>query len=137
MSTKKLGRPTDQRLAMVANLATDLLWYGRIETTLALLPQRLLVRPSYRYDGNRVRLFPRQVIFPSQKGRSRPFEASFLFPISILHILFNVNIIRKTKENVKRRPNNLKILSSLYQQHAILPDAIAHNSSFGQPKRRS
>ena len=34
MSTKKLGRPTDQRLAMVANLATDLLWYGKIETTL-------------------------------------------------------------------------------------------------------
>lgn len=34
MSTNKLGRPTDQRLAMVANLATDLLWYGRIETTL-------------------------------------------------------------------------------------------------------
>jgi len=34
MSTKKLGRATDQRLAMVANLATDLLWYGRIETTL-------------------------------------------------------------------------------------------------------
>ena len=34
MSTKKLGKPTDQRLAMVSNLATDLLWYGRIETTL-------------------------------------------------------------------------------------------------------
>ena len=34
MSTKKLGRSTDQRLAMIANLATDLLWYGRIETTL-------------------------------------------------------------------------------------------------------
>jgi len=34
MSNKKLGRPTDQRLAMVSNLATDLLWYGRIETTL-------------------------------------------------------------------------------------------------------
>ena len=34
MSNTKLGRPTDQRLAMVSNLATDLLWYGRIETTL-------------------------------------------------------------------------------------------------------
>ena len=34
MSNKKLGRPTDQRLAMVSNLATDLLWYGRVETTL-------------------------------------------------------------------------------------------------------
>ena len=30
---KKLGRPTDQKLAMVSNLATDLLWYGHIETT--------------------------------------------------------------------------------------------------------
>lgn len=30
---KKLGKPTDQRLAIVSNLATDLLWYGHIETT--------------------------------------------------------------------------------------------------------
>lgn len=30
---KKLGRPTDQKLAMVSNLASDLLWYGHIETT--------------------------------------------------------------------------------------------------------
>ncbi|MBR3885322.1 MAG: 50S ribosomal protein L17 [Clostridia bacterium] len=29
----KLGKPTDQKLAMVSNLATDLLWYGHIETT--------------------------------------------------------------------------------------------------------
>lgn len=33
MSNTKLGRPTDQRLALVCNLATDLLWYGRVETT--------------------------------------------------------------------------------------------------------
>lgn len=29
----KLGKPTDQKLAMVSNLASDLLWYGHIETT--------------------------------------------------------------------------------------------------------
>ena len=34
METKKLGRPTDQRNAMLRSLVTDLLWYGRIETTL-------------------------------------------------------------------------------------------------------
>ena len=34
MSNSKIGRPTDQRLALVYNQATDLLWYGRIETTL-------------------------------------------------------------------------------------------------------
>lgn len=33
MDTRKLGKPTDQRLALVANQATDLLWYGHIETT--------------------------------------------------------------------------------------------------------
>lgn len=34
MSNSKIGRPTDQRLALVYNQATDLLWYGKIETTL-------------------------------------------------------------------------------------------------------
>ncbi len=30
---KKLGRPTDQRMAIIKNQASELLWYGRIETT--------------------------------------------------------------------------------------------------------
>ena len=33
MDVRKLGKPSDQRLALVSNLATDLLWYGHIETT--------------------------------------------------------------------------------------------------------
>lgn len=32
---KKLGRATDQRNAMLRNQVSELLWYGRIETTLA------------------------------------------------------------------------------------------------------
>ena len=32
---RKLGRPTDQRMAILKNLTTDLLVHGRIETTLA------------------------------------------------------------------------------------------------------
>ena len=30
---RKLGRTASQRKAMLRNLATNLLWYGRIETT--------------------------------------------------------------------------------------------------------
>ena len=30
---RKLNRPTDQRVAVMRGLTTDLLWYGRIETT--------------------------------------------------------------------------------------------------------
>ena len=31
---RKLNRPTDQRVAVMRSLATNLLWYGKIETTL-------------------------------------------------------------------------------------------------------
>ena len=31
---KKLGRPTDERLAVLRSQATALLWYGKVETTL-------------------------------------------------------------------------------------------------------
>ena len=34
MKIMKLGRPTDQRLAVLKNQASYLLWYGKIETTL-------------------------------------------------------------------------------------------------------
>lgn len=30
---RKLGKPTDQRMALLRNQVSDLLWYGRIETT--------------------------------------------------------------------------------------------------------
>lgn len=35
MKVKQLGRPTEERMAMLRNQATDLLWNGKIETTLA------------------------------------------------------------------------------------------------------
>ena len=35
MANRKLGRPTDQRMALLRNQVTNLLWYGKIETTLA------------------------------------------------------------------------------------------------------
>ncbi len=35
MKNSKLGRPTEERMAMIRNQATDLLWKGKIETTLA------------------------------------------------------------------------------------------------------
>lgn len=34
MANRKLGRPSDQRVALLRNQVTSLIWYGRIETTL-------------------------------------------------------------------------------------------------------
>jgi len=33
MNQRKLGRPTDQRMAMLKNEVSELLWYGRLEIT--------------------------------------------------------------------------------------------------------
>jgi len=33
MNTQKLSRPTDERKAMLRGLVSDLLWYGKVETT--------------------------------------------------------------------------------------------------------
>ena len=35
MANRKLGRPTDQRKALLRNQVTNLIWHGKIETTLA------------------------------------------------------------------------------------------------------
>ena len=34
MANRKLGRPSDQRVALLRNQVTSLIWYGKIETTL-------------------------------------------------------------------------------------------------------
>ena len=33
MANRKLGRPSDQRIALLRNQVTSLIWYGKIETT--------------------------------------------------------------------------------------------------------
>ena len=33
MENRKLGKATDKRMALLRGQVTDLLWYGRIETT--------------------------------------------------------------------------------------------------------
>ena len=35
MANRKLGRPTDQRMALLRNQVTNRIWYGKFETTLA------------------------------------------------------------------------------------------------------
>ena len=35
MANRKLSRPSDQRMALLRNQVTNLIWYGKIETTLA------------------------------------------------------------------------------------------------------
>ena len=55
---RKLNRPTDERKALLRGLATDLLWYGKIETTAAKAKQlrsyveKLITKAINTYDDN-------------------------------------------------------------------------------------
>ena len=47
MANRKLGKPTDQRKALLRNQVTNLLWYGKIETTLARAKEVSAVAEHY------------------------------------------------------------------------------------------
>lgn len=53
---RKLNRPTDERLAVMCSLATNLLWYGKIETTLEkakevrIYAEKLLTKAINTYE---------------------------------------------------------------------------------------
>ncbi|MBR2571571.1 MAG: 50S ribosomal protein L17 [Clostridia bacterium] len=58
MANHKLGRPTDQRKALLRNQVTNLLWYGKIETTLPRakevqsIAERLITLAARECDNN-------------------------------------------------------------------------------------
>ena len=47
MANRKLGKPADQRKALLRNQVTNLIWYGRIETTLARAKEVASVAEHY------------------------------------------------------------------------------------------
>ena len=56
MNQRKLGRPTDQRMAMLKNEVSELLWYGRLEITfdrakeVSRMAEKLLTLAINTYD---------------------------------------------------------------------------------------
>jgi len=47
MANRKLGKPADQRKALLRNQVTNLIWYGKIETTLARAKEVASVADHY------------------------------------------------------------------------------------------
>ena len=60
MANRKLGRPADQRKALLRNQVTNLIWYGKIETTLQRAKEVSSVAEHY------IKLEPRTQILPPE-----------------------------------------------------------------------
>jgi len=74
--TRKLGKPTDQRMAMLKNQVSDLLWLGRIETTyqkakeVQRLAEKILTLAINSYED----IIKQEIIERDEKGKETPKE---------------------------------------------------------------
>jgi large subunit ribosomal protein L17 len=74
--TRKLKRPTDQRLAMLKNQVSDLLWKGRIETTyqkakeVSRMAEKILTIAINSYED----IVRQKIIEKDEKGKETPKE---------------------------------------------------------------
>ena len=86
LSGRRLGRPTDQRLALLENLVTSLLWHGAVETTEARakeargLAEKLITIAKqdsiHRRRLARRRLMPRTSLIRMKEGSHREAPAT-------------------------------------------------------------
>jgi large subunit ribosomal protein L17 len=74
--TRKLSRPTDQRIAMLKNQVSDLLWQGKIETTyqkakeVSKIAEKILTLAINTYEDT----VKQQIIERDEKGKETPKE---------------------------------------------------------------
>jgi large subunit ribosomal protein L17 len=104
---RKLGRPTDQRVAMLRSLTTDLIWHGKITTTEARakevrkLAEKLITMAMDEYD-NTVQV--EKTVF-NEKSQTKDITVTNDAPSKlharkqIMKQLFNYPEPKKKKEN--------------------------------------
>lgn len=113
---RKLGRPTDQRKALLRNQVSDLLWHGRIETTEARakeirkLAEKLITLAVKEYDNTEK--VKKEV--NNEKGQTVTIEVTNDKP-SRLHarrkmmaLLYDLKELRKDDETKKEYAQRLR-----------------------------
>jgi large subunit ribosomal protein L17 len=104
---RKLSRPTDQRVAMVRSLATDLIWHGKITTTEARakevrkIAEKMITLAMDEYDKT---VKVEKTVF-NEKSQSKEVEFENDAPSKlharrqIMKVLFNYPEPKQKKEN--------------------------------------
>jgi large subunit ribosomal protein L17 len=107
MEQRKLGRPTDQRIAMLRSLTTDLIWHGKITTTEARakevrkLAEKIITIAMDEYDKT---VEVEKTVF-NEKNQTKEITVTNDAPSKlharkqIMKTLFNYPEPKKKKEN--------------------------------------
>ncbi len=140
MEQRKLGKPTDQRMALLRNQTTQLLWYGRIETTadrakeVARMAEKLLTKAINTY---------RDVVkkVETRKKDNKEVQVELVNDgpkklaarRAIMRVLYDVPELRQEKETTasfKARTHNIKhpLIEKIFNEYAPKYDERAKNS---------
>lgn len=128
---RKLGRASDQRQALLRNQVTNLLWYGRIETTLARAKEirsvaDKMVTLSIREHNNTV---PATKEFHNEKGQIVSIDVVNDAPSKLrarrlmMAYLYEMPHPRKDDESKKEykertKENNHPLIEKLFREYA-------------------
>lgn len=142
MEQRKLSRPTDQRMALLRNQTTQLLWYGRIETTLdrakevARMTEKLLTKAINTYLDTVKKVETRK----DSKGKEIQVELvndgvkKLAARRAIMKTLYDIPEMRQEKETTasfKARTHNIKhpLVEKIFNEYAPKYDQRAKNSN--------
>ena len=145
MEQRKLGRPTDPRMALLRNQTTTLLWYGRIETTyerakeVARMAEKLLTKAIRTYLDTQ-----KKVVERKENGKDVKVELVNDGPQklaarrAIMRVLYDIPEMRQEKESkqsYRERTHNIKhpLVEKIFNEYAPKYDKRAkdNNNNYG------
>mgnify|MGYP002540359452 CR=1 FL=1 len=143
MAQRKLGRPADQRKALLRNQVTNLIWYGRIETTLSRakevrsLAERLITL-AIRECDNTTEVTK---TYNNEKGQSVTINVVNDMPSKLaarrimMATLYDLKEQKKADENKaeykeRTKDNNFPVVEKLFRE--LAPKYATRAEALGQ-----
>ena len=131
MANRKLGRPTDQRMAMLRNQVTNLIWYGKIETTLVRGKEvqslaEHLITVAMRQCDNTVEVTKKTMNDKMQSGEitvTNDAPARLAARRQVMRYLYDMPLVQKEdedKDDFKKRKSEINhpVVEKLFREVA-------------------
>ena len=131
MANRKLGRPTDQRMAMLRNQVTNLIWYGKIETTLARGKEvqslaEHIITIAMRQCDNTVEVTKKTMNDKMQSGEitvTNDAPARLATRRQVMRYLYDIPVVQnegEDKDDFKKRKNDINhpVVEKLFREIA-------------------